>query len=64
MGKNKRKKEKKICGIVVDVASRGWKKKKVGYRTDGLNNEEMNRWRRNKNNGIDGTIVERDCNCY
>ena len=64
MGKDKRKKKKKICKIVVDVTNRKWKKKKVGYKTDELNNEEMNKWKKNKSNEVNDTIVERDCNCY
>ena len=40
------------------------KKKKVGYKTDGLNNEETNKQKRNRNNEVDGTVVKGDCNCY
>ena len=49
---------------MVDVASRKWKKKKVGYKTDGPNNEKMNKQKKNGNDEIDDTVVERDCNCY
>ena len=43
LGRDGRKKGRRICGIMVDVANRGWKKKKVGYKTDKLNNEKINK---------------------
>ena len=64
MEKDRKKKKKKICGIMVDVASRGWKKKKVKYGTDGLSNEETSKQKKNKNDEIDNTIMEKNCNCY
>ena len=49
---------------MVDVASRRWKKKKVEYKTNELNNKEINKWKKNGNDEIDNTIVEKNCNCY
>ena len=64
LGRDGRKRGRRICRIMVDVASRGWRKKKVGYGTDGLNNKEVNKQKKNGNNGIDGITVEEDCNCH
>ena len=49
---------------MVDVAGRKWKKMKVGHKMDELNNEKMDKWRRNGSNRIDNTIIERDYNCH
>ena len=46
------------------MASRKWREKKVGYKTDGLSNEETNKQRRNKNDGVDSTAMEKNCNCH
>ena len=64
MRKDEKKKKRRICKIVVDVASRKWREKKVKYKTDGLSNEKMNKWRKNKSDRVDNIIVEKDCNCY
>ena len=36
----------------------------MGYKTDELNNEKMNKWKKNKNDRIDNIIIEKDYNCY
>ena len=34
------------------------------HKADELNDEEMDKQRRNKNDKIDNAIVEGDCNCH
>ena len=36
----------------------------MGHKADELNNEKMNKQKRNKSDGVDNAIVKKDYNCY
>ena len=57
-------KKGRICRIMVNVASKKWKKTKMGHKADEPNNKKMDKWRRNGGDKIDSVTVERDCNCH
>ena len=57
-------KKGRVCKIIVDVAGRGWRKMKIRHEADEPSDEEVNKWKKNRGDGVDNTIVERDCNCH
>ena len=36
----------------------------MGHGVDELNNEKIDKWKRNEGDKIDNTTVKKDCNCH